>query len=100
MVKKFISVLMIIALPMGFAGTAFSAQDANDKKVEDVIKQAQVEKEERCTVTKIDGTRVNLQNDKEKQFAMNITDPKILQDLKVGDRVVLKNGKVTKEKEE
>ena len=100
MVKKILSVLMITAFTMSFSATALSAQDANVKKSEGVVEQGKVEKEERCTVTKIEGTQIALQNDKDEQFAMNIKDSKTLQDLKVGDRVLVKNGKVTKEKEE
>ena len=100
MIKKIISVLVIMALPTGFAATALSAQDSNLKKAEKAVKQAQVEKEEKCTVTKIEGTKVDLQNEKDEQFAMNIKDTKTLQALKVGDKVMVKNGKVTKEKEE
>ena len=97
--KKIISLLIIMALPLGFA-TAFSAQDTKVKKAEGTVEQVQVEKEEQCIVTKIEGAKVDLQNDRNEQFAMNIKDEKTLQELKVGDKVLVKNGKIKKEKED
>lgn len=100
MVKKIISILIVAALPLGFAATAFSAQDATIAKAEDTVQQAQEAKEERCTVTKIEGTRINMQNEKNEPVAMVIKDPQTLEGLKVGDKVLVRNGEVMKQKEE
>ena len=100
MIKKIISVLMIMALLVGFSATAFSAQDAEGTKSEEVMEQTQVEKGVQCTVIEIEGTKVTLQCDDNTQLAINCNDQKILQDLKVGDKVLVKNGKIKKQKEE
>ncbi|MGD9158033.1 MAG: hypothetical protein PVG39_06475 [Desulfobacteraceae bacterium] len=100
MIKKIMSVLVIAAFSTGFAATVLSAEEASAVKAGDIVNQVKMEKAERCIVTKIEGSKINLQNDKDEQFAMTVYDSKTLQDLKVGDRVLLKDGKVIKEKEE
>lgn len=100
MIKKIMSVLMIMALPMGVAATSLSAQETEGVKSEPAIEQAQVEKEMHCTVTEIEGTKVMLQSDDGEQLAINVNEAKTLEDLNVGDRVAVKNGKIMKQKEE
>ncbi len=41
-----------------------------------------------------------MKKDNDEILAINIKDSKYLQDLKAGDRVLVKNGKVTEKKEE
>ena len=98
MVKKLLLVLLAAALPAGYATAAFAARTMDSAKVEEVIQEVKDEKAEQCTILKIKETKVFLQDNKEEQFAMNINDPETLKSLKVGDRVMVKNGKVSKEK--
>ena len=100
MIKKILSVLVIAVFSTGFAATALSAEEASAVKASDIVNQVKMEKVERCIVTKIEGAKINLQNDKDEQFAMTVNDSKTLEALKVGDKVLLKDGKVIKEKEE
>lgn len=96
-IKKLIAVLMIAALPLGFAGMAFSAQEANGIGADGITLLAGSEQEVRGKITKIEGTQITLQSDSGEVLTMNIWDTETLQNLKVGDMVLVKNGKVTKE---
>ena len=78
--KKLIILLMAVVFTLGVAGLSFSAQE---------IKGA---------VSKIEGDRLTIEDDMGKQYTIRLGDPTILKDLKVGDRVLVKDGKVTKEK--
>ncbi len=98
MVKKLIFILLVAALPAGYASAAVSEQASDSDKTIEAVQDVKKEKTEFCTVVKIEGTKVDLKNDKEEKFAMNISDPDTLEGLKVGDRVMVKNGKVSKEK--
>jgi pyruvate kinase len=100
MIKKILSALVIAAFTTGFAATVLSAEEANAVKASAMVNQVKMEKVEQCIITKIEGAKINLQNDKDEQFAMTVNDSKTLQDLKVGDKVLLKDGKIIKEKEE
>jgi hypothetical protein len=76
--KRMIMLLMVAVFTLGVMGLALAAQEVKG------------------TVAKIEGDRVTITD--VTQTTVRIVDPKILQDLKVGDRVeVGKDGKVTKE---
>lgn len=78
--KRMIMLLMVAVFTLGVMGLALAAQEVKG------------------TVAKIEGDRVTITDVTGKQTTVRIVDPKILQDLKVGDRVeVGKDGKVTKE---
>jgi len=78
--KRMIMLLMVAVFTLGVMGWALAAQEVKG------------------TVAKIEGDRVTIAELTGKQTTIRIVDPKILQDLKVGDRVeVGKDGKVTKE---
>lgn len=50
------------------------------------------------TVSKIEGNKLTIRDDTGKQVTVSVQDPMTLKDLKVGERVSVKDGKVTKEK--
>ncbi len=77
--KKLIVLLMVAAFTLGVVGLSFSAQEIKG------------------TVSKIEGDRLTIEDDMGKQTTTRVGDPMILKDLKVGDRVLVKDGKVTKE---
>ncbi|MDP2972957.1 MAG: hypothetical protein Q8P64_27665, partial [Deltaproteobacteria bacterium] len=76
---KLIVLLMVAAFTLGVVGLSFSAQEIKG------------------TVSKIEGDKLTILDDKGKQTTSRVGDPMILKDLKVGDRVLVKDGKVTKE---
>ena len=78
--KKLIILLMAAIFTLGVAGLSFSAQEIKG------------------TVSKIEGDKLTILDDNGKQTTISVGDPMILKDLKVGDRVLVKDGKVTKEK--
>jgi len=71
---------MATVFTLGFVGLSFSAQEIKG------------------TVSKIEGDKLTLEDDMGKQVTISVKDPMILKDLKVGDRVSVKDGKVIKEK--
>jgi pyruvate kinase len=71
---------MAMVFTLGVVGLSFSAQEIKG------------------TVSKIEGDRLTIEDDMGKQTTTRVGDPMILKDLKVGDRVLVKDGKVTKEK--
>ncbi|MEK7850398.1 MAG: hypothetical protein AAB275_00815 [Deltaproteobacteria bacterium] len=78
--KKLIILLMAAIFTLGVAGLSFSAQEIKG------------------TVSKIESDKLTILDDNGKQTTISVGDPMILKDLKVGDRVLVKDGKVTKEK--
>ncbi len=78
--KKLIVLLMVAAFTLGVAGLSFSAEEIKG------------------VVSKIEGDKLTILDDNGKQTTSRVGDPMILKDLKVGDRVLVKDGKVTKEK--
>ncbi len=78
--KRMIVLLMVAVFTFGVIGLALAAQEVKG------------------TIAKIEGDRVTIADGTGKQTTVRISDPKILEDLKVGDKVeVGKDGKVTKE---
>jgi len=77
--KKLIILLMAAIFTLGVAGLSFSAEEIKG------------------VVSKIEGDKLTILDDKGKQTTSRVGDPMILKDLKVGDRVLVKDGKVTKE---
>jgi len=96
--KKWIAILMVMALPLGFAGMSFSADELNGVDVAGESLSASSEQEVRGTISKIEGTTIILVNDNGEQITVHVRDAKMLKDLKMGDRVLVKDGKVIKEK--
>ncbi len=78
--RRLIVLLMVVAFTLGVASLSFSAQEIKG------------------TVSKIEGNKLTIQDDMGKQITVSVQDPKALEGLKVGDRVSVKDGKVTKEK--
>jgi pyruvate kinase len=77
--KKFIVLLMAMVFTLGVVGLSFSAQEIKG------------------TVSKIDGNKLTILDDMGKEKTVNVKDPESLKEVKVGDRVLVKDGKVTKE---
>jgi pyruvate kinase len=48
------------------------------------------------TVSKIEGNKLTLMDEKGKQVTVQVSDQESLKEIKVGDRVSIKDGKVTK----
>ena len=81
MTKKLIVLLVAMAFALGVVGVSLSAAQ-----------------EIKGTVAKIEGDKVTIQDAAGKQTTVSVNDPRTLQDLKVGDTVSIKDGKLTKEK--
>lgn len=79
-VKRSIILLMATVFILGVVGLSFSAQEIKG------------------TVAKIDGNKLTIQDEMGKEVTISVEDPMTLKNLKVGDRVLVKDGKVTKEK--
>jgi len=77
--KRFIALLMVMALTLGVAGLSFSAQETKG------------------TVAKIEGSKLTIQDDMGKKTTVQVKDQESLKEVKVGDRVSVKDGKVIKE---
>jgi outer membrane lipoprotein SlyB len=80
MIKRLIVLLMVTAFTLGVAGMSFSAQEIKG------------------IVAKIEGNQLTIQDDMGKQIKVQVKDQESLKEIKVGDRVLVKDGKVTKEK--
>jgi len=78
--QRVIVLLVIAAFTLGLVGMSFSAEEVKG------------------TVSKIEGNKLTIADDTGKEITVSVQDPKSLQGLKVGDRVLVKDGKVTKEK--
>ena len=81
MTKRLIVLLIVMAFALGVVGVSLSAAQ-----------------EIKGMVTKIEGDKITIQDAAGKQTTVSINDPRTLQDLKVGDTVSIKDGKLTKEK--
>lgn len=77
--KKLIVLLMVAAFTFGMVGLGFSAQEVKG------------------TVSKIEGIQLTIQDEMGKQTTVKVEDPADLKDLQIGDKVLVKDGKVTKE---
>lgn len=79
--KKLIVLLVAMAFALGVVGVSLSAAQEIKGKV-----------------AKIEGDKITIQDAAGKQTTVSVNDPSTLQDLKVGDSVSIKDGKLTKEK--
>ena len=77
--KKFIVLLMAMVFTLGVVGLSFSAQEIKG------------------TVSKIEGDTLGIVDDMGKEKTVNVKDLESLKGVTVGDRVLVKDGKVTKE---
>lgn len=80
MTKRLIVLLMVTAFTLAVAGISFSAQEIKG------------------TVAKIEGNQLTIQDDAGKQVTVQVKDRESLKEIKVGDRVLVKDGRITKEK--
>jgi outer membrane lipoprotein SlyB len=79
MIRKSIVLLMVAIFTLGVVGLSFSAQEVKG------------------TVSKIEGNKLTLLDDTGKQITVQVKDRESLKEVKVGDRVSVKDGKVIKE---
>jgi pyruvate kinase len=77
--KKLIILLMAVVFTLGVVGLTFSAQEVKG------------------TVSKIEGNKLTIADDMGKEKTVKVEDKESLKEIKVGDRVLVKDGKVTKE---
>ncbi len=77
--KKLIVLLMAMVFTLGVVGLSFSAQDIKG------------------TVSKIEGDKVTIKDDMGKEQTVKVKDLGSLKEIKVGDKVMVKDGKVVKE---
>ena len=81
--RSLIVLLMAMVFTLGVVGLSFSAQEMTQEVM--------------GTVSKIDGNKLTILDDiMGKEKTVKVKDPESLKDLKVGDRVLVKDGKVTK----
>ena len=81
MIKRLVVLLMIAVFTLGVVGLTFSAQEIKG------------------TVSKIEGNKLTIVDDmgKGKEKTVKVEDKESLKEIKVGDRVLVKDGRVTKE---
>ncbi len=78
--KRLIVLLMAAVFTLGIVGLSFSAEEVKG------------------TVSKIEGNKLTIMDDKGKQVTVQVSDQGSLKEMKIGDKVSIKDGKVTKEK--
>ena len=83
--KRLIVLLMTMVFTLGVEGLSFSAQG-----------QAQAQ-EIKGTVSKIEGNKLTILDDMSKENTVKVNDKDLesLKEIKVGDRVLVRDGKVT-----
>lgn len=90
--KRLIVLLMTMVFTLGVEGLSFSAQAQGQAQG-----QAQAQ-EIKGTVSKIEGNKVTIMDDmsKENTVKVNNKDLGSLKEIKVGDRVLVRDGMITK----
>lgn len=77
--KKLMILLAAAILSLGVVSTSFAAQE-----------------EIKGLVTEIEVDKITVMNDRGQTITVMVEDPRSLRDLRVGDKVVVRDGKVTK----
>ena len=81
--RSLIVLLMAMVFTLGVVGLSFSAQEMTQEVM--------------GTVSKIDGNKLTILDDiMGKEKTVKVKDPESLKEIRVGDRVLVKDGKVTK----
>jgi len=80
--RSLIVLLMAMVFTLGVVGLSFSAQEMTQEVM--------------GTVSKIDGNKLTIVDNMGKEKTVKVEDKKSLKEIKVGDRVLVKDGKVTK----
>ncbi len=78
-IRRLIVLLMVTAFTLGVVGMSFSAQEIKG------------------TISKIDGDKLTLLDDTGKERTVIVKDKESLKEVKVGDKVLVKDGKVIRE---
>ncbi len=78
-IRRLIVLLMVTAFTLGVVGMSFSAQEIKG------------------TISKIDGDKLTLLDDTGKERTVTVKDKESLKEVKVGDKVLVKDGKVIRE---
>ena len=79
MIKRLIVLLMAMVFTLGVVGLSFSAQEVYG------------------TVSKVEGNTLTIVDNMGKEKTVKVEGKESLKEIKVGDRVLVKDGKVTKE---
>ncbi|HKZ57321.1 MAG TPA: hypothetical protein VJ024_06430 [Thermodesulfovibrionales bacterium] len=77
--KRLLILLVAIVFTLSVAGLSFSAQEVKG------------------TVTKIEGSKLTIMDDVGKEKIVKVKDQESLKEIKLGDRVSIKDGMLTKE---
>ena len=78
-VKRLIVLLMAMVFTLGIVSLSFPAQEVKG------------------TVARIEGNKLTIRDDMGKEKTLKVKDLESLKEIKVGDRVLVKDGKVIKE---
>ena len=86
--KRLIVLLMTMVFTLGVVGLSFSAQ----------AQAQEITQEIKGTVSRIDGNKLTILDDMNKEKTVKVKDKDLesLKAIKVGDRVLVRDGKVTK----
>ncbi len=84
--KSIVALLIIIAFTVGATGLAFATKNVAGKETADI----------RGTVTKIEDNKITVKVADKKETTVEVK--KLPEGLKIGDRVVVKDGEVTRER--
>ena len=91
--------MMVMALPFYLASIGIAGQAANQNMDPGVKLSANSQQEGIAvhgTVSKIEGNQVTLENEKGEEITLSVVESEVLADLQVGDKVLVKNGKIIK----
>ena len=91
--KRLIVLLMTMVFTLGVEGLSFSAQAQGQAQA-----QAAQAQEIKGKVSRIDGNKLTILDDMSKENTVKVNDKDLesLKEIKVGDRVLVRNGMVTK----
>jgi len=96
--KKWIAIGMVMMLPLGAAGMSFAAEEAGGVALTELRMADASGQEVKGTISMIQGDKITVEDDSGESISVLIQDPKILENLKVGDKVVVKDGKLIEQK--
>ena len=90
--KRLIVLLMTMVFTLGVVGLSFSAQAQAQEITQEITQEI------KGTVSRIDGNKLTILDDMNKEKTVKVKDKDLesLKAIKVGDRVLVRDGKVTK----
>ena len=99
--KRLIILMMAMAISFSFANISIAGQAANQDMDPGTNVSANSPQEGiavQGTVSRIEGDQVTLESEKGEEITVSVVDSEVLADLQVGDKVLVKNGKIVKNK--